>query len=334
MIIKSYLVQDNFKTIENKKIILIYGENTGLKADLKNYFKKKYKDFEKINLFQDDVIANQDLLINEISNQSLFVSSKIIIINEVTDKILVHIEDIFNLNLENVRIILISNELDKRSKLRSYFEKEKLLVTIPCYADNEISLRKYILVKLKDYKNLNTDTINLIIDNSRHDRGIINNEIDKIRVLFSDKILHFETLKELLNSKETEEFEHIRDAALNGEKNKLNKLISTTNFLNENTMYYLASLSLRLTKLLETLNINQNTNNIDAAASMLKPKIFWKDKETFVNQAKKWKIIEIKRILSKLNDLEINIKQNSTINSGVLVKYFLINLCNEKFNAS
>ena len=67
---------------------------------------------------------------------------------------------------------------------------------------------------------------------------------------------------------------------------------------------------------------------------MLKPKIFWKEKETFLSQAKKWKLKKIDKTLEDLKDLEILIKTNSTIRPETLIKNFLVSICKDITNGA
>ena len=87
MILKSFLVEKNLSLIDSYFITLFYGENIGLKDEIKYEIKKKYKSYEKINLNQDEVVKNEKLLDDQIYNISLFNKNKIIFINEASDKI-------------------------------------------------------------------------------------------------------------------------------------------------------------------------------------------------------------------------------------------------------
>ena len=55
MIYKSYLVEGNINLI-NQSFVLLYGENFGLKNDLKKKIKEANQKSEIFNLSQDDVI--------------------------------------------------------------------------------------------------------------------------------------------------------------------------------------------------------------------------------------------------------------------------------------
>ena len=76
MIYKSYEIEKNNKIIK-EKIFLFYGENLGLKNDLKNQIKKINKNSDIIFFSQDEVLKNQNILIKEISNDSLFQDKKV-----------------------------------------------------------------------------------------------------------------------------------------------------------------------------------------------------------------------------------------------------------------
>ena len=83
-------------------------------------------------------------------------------IQEVTDKIIKIIEEANAFNSDN-KIIIFSNTLEKRSKLRSLYEKEKEFKIIPCYQDNEKSLNQFIYDELRGFEGLNGNAVNLLL---------------------------------------------------------------------------------------------------------------------------------------------------------------------------
>ena len=186
MIFKSYVLEQNLKSIDDCKIILFYGENQGLKEEFKKNIKEANKNNEKLNLLQDEIIKNENLLINEISNKSLFNNKKIIFIDQVNEKILNIIEEMAE-DVSDEKIVIFAGNLDKKSKLRGYFEKSKLCGIVACYQDNEITIKKIITNKLSDYQGLSTQVINFIIQNTGLDRSKVNNEIEKIKSCFLGK---------------------------------------------------------------------------------------------------------------------------------------------------
>ena len=177
MIIKSYLIEQNINQLDKYNCVLLYGENEGIKDDIKEKIKIKNPDAEIINLFQDEIAHEKNILIKNLENSSLFNAKKIIFLHEITDKVFNHIYNLKNLiNSEN-RVFILSNILDKKSKIRALFEKETFLACIACYQDNEKTLSLYIRNSLKEYSGLSQDIINLILYNSSNDRNKIKNEI-------------------------------------------------------------------------------------------------------------------------------------------------------------
>ena len=326
MIFKSYILEQNIQSTNDHKIFLFYGENEGLKKEFKEKLKAQNKNQEILNLFQDEIIKNKNVLINEVNNKSLFNEKKIIFINQVNDKIL----DILDETIENIqdeRIFLFSDILDKKSKLRSYFEKSKFCGIAACYQDNEVTIRKIIMKKLNGYQGLTAQVANLIIQNTGLDRNKLNNEIDKIISCFKDKKIDLEKIDLLLNIRTNDDFNLLKDEALNGNKINTNKLLADTVFEIENNIYYLNSINQRINRLSEIENMKQENSNIESLVSDLKPPVFWKDKQILIEQSRKWNKKKIQEALKKTYNAELEIKSNSSIRKDLLIKNLIIELC-------
>ena len=326
MIFKSYVLEQNLKSIDDCKIILFYGENQGLKEEFKKNIKEANKNNEKLNLLQDEIIKNENLLINEISNKSLFNNKKIIFIDQVNEKILNIIEEMAE-DVSDEKIVIFAGNLDKKSKLRSYFEKSKLCGIVACYQDNEITIKKIITNKLSDYQGLSTQVINFIIQNTGLDRSKVNNEIEKIKSCFLEKKINLEKIDLLLNIKTNDDFNKLKDEALKGNKIKTNKLLADTVFEPESNIYYLNSINQRINKLYEIEKMKQNNSNTETLVSSLKPPIFWKDKPVLIEQTNKWNENKIKKALEKTYTVELQIKTGSAIKNDLLIKNLIIDLC-------
>ena len=324
MIYKSYLIENNINNID-KNLILFYGENLGLKNEFKKQIRSNKKKAEIIIFLQDDILKDENGFYNEIMNISLFEQKKIYFIENVNDKILQIIQKIED-NINDQKIFLFGDLLDKRSKIRSYFEKSDHAGAVACYADNEISIRKIILNKLKDFKGLSTQNVNIILENCYLDRVRLNNELSKIFTYFTDKELKYEKLEILLDVKTNDNFNSLKDEALNGNKVQTNKLLSDTQIDSEKNIFYLNLINMRLNKLADAFELSKQTN-LENAINMLRPPIFWKDKPAVLKQARKWNSNKIKNILNKTYNLEIDIKTNSNINKNILIKKLLIDIC-------
>ena len=323
MLYKSYLIEQNFNTLKNN-ITLFYGENIGLKKEFKDLIKFNNKNKEIIKFLQDQILKNKNILFNEINNTSLFEKEKIILIDNVDDKILETLKEIEDKS-DDIKIYIFSEILEKKSKIRNYFEKSKKYGIVPCYQDNEIGLKKIISNKLIGYEGLTPYNVNLIFENCDFDRSKLLNEIEKIKIFFDKKKIDTIDLQMLLNVKSSDNFDYLKDEALTGNKIKTNELLSQTIIETEKVMYYLNSINQRLDKLME---INQSgEKNLVGIIDNLKPPIFWKDKPKVIEQAKKWSLEKTKKMKEKTYNFEVYIKSNSIVNKDLLVKKLIIDMC-------
>ena len=323
MIFKTYLIEKNIDQI-NKNFFLFYGENIGLKKDLKNKIKNEFSNSEIISYDQSEILQNNQILFRELGNLSLFEKEKIFFIENTCDKILSLVKDILD-KFKKTRIILFADILEKRSKLRIFFEKDNNCGIAACYPDNEITIKRIIQVKLAGFSGLNTSIVNLIADKCNLNRAKVQNEITKIETFFQNKKIDINKLENLLDIKTNENFDLLKNEALKGEKAKTNKLLSETIFEDEKNVLYLNLLNQRLHKLYE---IKKNKNkSIEIAMNNLKPPIFWKEKDSFIQQAKKWDIIKLRKMLDKTYSVEKELKSNSMINKKILMKNLIVEIC-------
>lgn len=325
MIYKSYLVEKNIEQIK-EKFVLFYGENLGMQNDFQENIKKSNSKVEIIKFDNDDIIKDTDYFFNEILNFSLFEKKKIFFIYNVNDKILSILEEIGQ-KIDQQKIYLFSNLLDKKSKLRNYFERSNKHAIIPCYSDNEISFKNIILNKLKNFKGLSPENINLIIENCNNDRVKLNNELNKINLFFQDKNLKKEELLSLLNVEVHDDFNALRDMAIKGDKTNTNKLLNNSIIDADKSTYYLALFNQRFGKL-STISELQKDKNVEQILNNIKPPIFWKDKPVLLEQLKKWDIKRINKVQTDIYNLEVKIKTTSIIDKNIVIKKLIVDICN------
>ena len=324
MIIKSFEVE-KIKSIK-KDLILIYGSNQGHKNQvIKELFEKLFKG--KISRFdENEILNNYEEFISGLINKSLFEDYKLIIISRTSDKILKLVNEILERKIEKIKIIINSDNLEKKSKLRNLFEKEKELVCIPFYEDNDKSL-SIIAQNFFRQKNIKVsqEIINLLIGRSRGDRGNLINELNKIENLsITKKNIDMEDITKLTNLSENYSVFELAENYLAKNKKQVSKILNENNFANDECILILRTIlnrSKRLLKLKESQNL---TGNIDLTISSFKPPIFWKEKDVVKKQIKSWSDDEVKKIIYKINDLEILVKKNSN-NSLNFVSDFVSN---------
>ena len=280
--------------LKNFQAILIYGENIGIKDYIKESTINQNKDSEIIIYFEGELLKSKGILYKNVINDSLFNKKKLIFLQDASDKIYDEIAECLEKQNKDTKIYIFSEKLEKKSKLRNLFEKNKNLAIFPCYQDNERTLITYVNEELREFKGLTGEIVNLIIFKSSMDRRIIKSEIIKIKTYFLQKKINKTEILEILNIKKNISFDEIRDNALNGAKEKINQLLSEVELYNEDTFFYLNNLNYRVLKLQEIIEINnKNKNKPEEALEKLKPPIFWKDKPEIIQQLKKWNLARL-----------------------------------------
>jgi len=320
MIIKSFEI--NKINLDLNNIFLLYGKNNGLKNEFtKNIIKKKNNVF---NYEEKDILDNKDGFIEDLLTKSLFDDQKIIIIKRSTDKILNIIEDVLSKKIKDI-IILNADNLEKKSKLRSFFEKDKELICIPFYPDNEQTLSKlaYNFFKKKNIA-ISQANINLIIDKCNGDREALLNELNKIEhyVKEGKKISSDEIIK-LTNLNENHSVLELVDNCLAKNKKKIIDILNENNFNNEDCIMITRSFLNKSKKILQLATEFEKNKNIELTISSAKPPIFWKDKEITKQQIRQWKPENIKKLIYRLNEIELLIKKNLNISINLITDFIL-----------
>ena len=323
MIYKSYLVEQNINILK-KDVVLIYGENDGLKSDLKKKLRLSNSSTNIKNTTQEEILKSQDIFFEDFLNNSLFDEKKIYFIEQVNDKFLSIVEEIEKRS-DGQKVYLFAPVLEKKSKLRNYSEKSKKIDVIPCYIDNEITLKNIIRERLKDFKELTPESMNIMLDNSNLNRVALNNELDKVETYFIDKKISLSSLVDLLNRNENLDINSLKDSALSGNKQKTNRLLNDTVVENDKIIYYINHLYQRLNKLNDIISVKNLP--LEKTIDNIKPTIFWKDKPVVKEQAKRWDRTKINLMLKKIFNIEIMIKSNSNIQKDILFKKLIIDIC-------
>jgi len=320
MIIKSFEI--NKINLDLNNIFLLYGKNNGFKNEFtKNIIKKKNNVF---NYEEKDILDNKDGFIEDLLTKSLFDDRKIIIIKRSTDKILSIIEDVLSKKIKDI-IILNADNLEKKSKLRSFFEKDKELICIPFYPDNEQTLSKlaYNFFKNKNIA-ISQANINLIIDKCNGDREALLNELNKIEhyVKEGKKISSDEIIK-LTNLNENHSVLELVDNCLAKNKKRIIDILNENNFNNEDCIIITRSFLNKSKKILQLSTEFEKNKNIELTISTAKPPIFWKDKEITKKQIRQWKPENIKKLIYRLNEIELLIKKNLNISINLITDFIL-----------
>ena len=329
MIIKSFEI--NKIDFDQNKLVLFYGKNEGFKNEATNNLVKEKDEVTKYE--EKEILENINNFIESILSKSLFESEKIIIIKRVTDKILKIVDEIDSKNIEDIKIILNADNLEKKSKLRSLFEKDKRYICVPFYPDTDQTLSKLTFNFLKKKNiSISQSNINLIVNKCNGDRETLLNELNKIEYFSKNgKKITAENIAKLTNLIENHGISELIDNCLAKNKKKIVNILNENNFNNEDCILITRTFLNKAKKILKLSSEFQNNKNIDLTISSAKPPIFWKDKEITKQQIYKWTPKNIKQLIYKLSEIELLIKKN--INNSInLITDFILNQASSNTN--
>lgn len=323
MIIKSF----ELNKINNSecRLFLLYGLNEGFKIEIiKKYFLENFEN-EIFRYEEKEILENKSNFFNSIYSKSFFEEKKLFIISRVTDKFNDIIEQILEKKVEDITIVLNSSILEKKSKLRNLFEKDKNTICIPVYEDNIQTLNVIAKEFFKFYKiSISQEMINLIIERSRGDRGNLMNELGKIEVYMKTrKNISLDEILKLTDLAENYNVSELLDSCLNKNLKKTINILNENNFTLEDCILIIRSFSIKLKRLQKIHKEYQKNKNLDSIISSFKPPIFWKDKDNIKKHINKSRLGNIENMIFKANDIELLIKKNST-NAVSIMSDFII----------
>ena len=324
MIIKNFELDKI--NIKNFNLFLFYGDNQGFKDEIVEKICQQ-KNLKKTLYFEKEILSNTENFLNSLSIKSFFENEKILVIKNATDKLKETINDIYELQNPDITVILISDLLDKKSKLRNFFEKTKNIICIPFYPDEhkDLNIIANNFFKKKDIK-ISQQTINLIIDRANQSRQHLNNELQKIEnfTLNKKEIKDVDIIK-LTNQGKNYEISELVETCLAKNQNKLLKIMNENHFSNEDVILILR-IFLTKTKRLLNLAVNSKPDkNFDKAISNFRPPIFWKEKPYVKQQLINWSESKLKKLINEINEIELLSKKNSQISQSLLLNFIFEN---------
>tara|TARA_Y100001970_G_scaffold268402_1_gene359632 strand:- start:295 stop:1284 length:990 start_codon:yes stop_codon:yes gene_type:complete len=320
MIIKSFEI--NKINLKKNNLILLYGKNEGFKKQVINKLTNKQRNISSYE--EKDIFNAQNNFLENIFNRSLFEEEKVIIIKRASDKIVNFLEEINNKNIDDI-IIIEADNLEKRSKLRSFFERDKKHICVPFYPDNDQILSKLAIEYFRE-KNIAISQLNInqIVNKCAGDRENLYNELKKIEnYLISKNKITPEAIVKLINLSENFSVSELIDNCLAKNKSKTIQILNENNYTNDDCILILRTFLNKSKKILKLSIDYEKNKNIDLTISSSKPPIFWKDKEITKKQILRWKSRNLKELIYKINNIELTIKKNLNNSLNLLSDFIL-----------
>ena len=327
MIIKTFEIKK--KKLNKENFFLVYGENEGLKKEIIEDIKKNLNGNIE-NYDEAQILVDKELFYEKVFNQSLFEKEKIVIVNRCSEKIYELIVSILERNISDTKIILNANVLEKKSKLRSLFEKDKKLIVVPTYKDTSLGLLEIAKKFFYNYKiSISQEAINLLVSRCNGDRGHLKSELNKVLIyMHGKKNINLEEIYRLTNLSENFSINELVDNSLSKNHQKISEIINESNYKLEDGMIILRTFLQKAKRLLNIYEKQDNNINFDSLINNYKPPIFWKDKPVIKKQLENWSKSKIKDLINNINKTETYLKTNSSI-SLMLVFNFIYETSNK-----
>ena len=321
MIVKSFEIKNK----KDNKFFLFYGENQGYKNQIINdEFKKK--NTESIYCYEEnEILNNKESFFTNLLSKSFFENEKLILVNRATDKMRELVEEIIEKNIDGVTLILNSNTLERKSRLRSLFEKSKIAICVPFYEDNIQTLSSITGKFFRDNKILiSRQIINLIVSRCRGDRQNLNNELEKIKNYTQNKNkVEIQDILKLTNLAENYNVSELIDSCLSKNKKKTINVLNENNYSPEDCVLIVRTFLMRAKRLVKLCKEQIRVKNLDAVITTFKPPIFWKDKETVKQQIRAWSYNQAEALTYDINEIELLIKKYPHNSINILSNFII-----------
>lgn len=310
---------------EKEKFFLFYGENEGFKNDIiKNNIELNNK--ENIYRYEEkEILDNKESFFSSVYSKSFFENKKIVIISRASDKIKDIVEEIIEKGILDLKIVLNSGILEKKSKLRNLFEKSKSSICIAFYPDNSQTLSGIVNNFFRTKKTpISQESINIIVERSRGDRQNLSNELNKIEnFIKGKKKISINEISKITNLSENYNVAELVDSCLAKNNRRTVKILNENNYSGDDCILIIRTLlnkAKRLKKIHDQIKIK---NNLDQAIASFKPPIFWKDKEIVKQQIMNLSDKKTEELIFEINDIELLIKKNSTNAVNIMSNFIL-----------
>ena len=315
----------NEKILSVNKLFLLYGPNEGAKKELIDKIIKNLNN-KNVNKYNEKEIYNNiDLFLENLTSKSLFGENKIVIISNCSDKIVNLINELEEIVDDQDKVIINTGNLDKKSKLRMLFEKNNNLVCTPFYQDDNKTLLSLSQKFIKENNiTISTQDLNSVVNRCNGDRGILKNELEKIKYYtLVNKKISSDAISKLTNLIENYSIDELTNNYLAKNKKKILQILNENNYVSEDCITIIRNLIFKAKKLLQLKKNFSKTNNLNKTINDFKPPIFWKEREIITTQILEWSEPEIKKLIYKTFVIESEIKKNINNSKNIIVNFIL-----------
>tara|TARA_B100001250_G_scaffold394123_1_gene397610 strand:- start:2166 stop:3191 length:1026 start_codon:yes stop_codon:yes gene_type:complete len=334
VILKEHNIKGVFNNHNKNLIFLVYGPNEGLVRNIIQSLSSIFKNndpADEVVLSAKTLDEEPNKLIDEIQTFSMFSSKKIIHVDAIKDKHSSIIEEIKNIEFKDALLILKSDNLAKTSKLRKLFDSSKIIFSIPCYEDDTKSIMNLVqnFIENSNLK-LNREIKNYLVQFLSNDRSLNQHELEKIYLFQKDRQedLSIDEVKLILNDSTSTSLNKVNECIMYGKTKSASKIINKVFSEGTNSIAIIRSLTNYMLRIQQTKIEIKKQKSFEEAIKVLKPPLFWKDKDNFQNHCKAWSLKDIEKNLNLLLSAEYECKSESFL-SPMICERYVLNIANQ-----
>ncbi len=305
------------------RAILIYGPNRGLvreraKAAVTFAVEDLKDSFRLCELDARDVSDDSARLADELAALSFGGGRRAVWLKGAGDSLNDNISAALDFNFGNTLFVIESANLKPRSTLRKLFEKETDLAAVPCYEDDDNTLRDYISDFLAAQNTaIDRDALTWLLGRLGNDRLQVRGELEKLILYCSDSIdgaqiketkITLEAVTACTADAGQQSLDNLADAVAGGNLADIDRFLELAFEQGIQPIGAIRSVTRRFTQLHFVVGLAADGGSTEQLIAGLRPPIFFKNRRAFQMQTTLWPLGRIVQALDILTEAEIDCK--------------------------
>jgi DNA polymerase-3 subunit delta len=305
--------------------ILIYGEDAGLVRERAEALARTVVDdladpFRVADLAGDTLVDDPARLADEAAAMSLMGGRRVVRVRHVTPTVGKDIAESFAAFLKHgtgshkpqdlALIVVEAGELDGRSPLRKLFETAPNAGAIPCYRDEGDSLAAVIRDTLGQHKvRASGDALSWLASRLGGDRAVTRGELEKLALYVgAGHEASLEDARAVVGDSADIDFDDLANAAALGDAAGLGRAFDKLVAEGLPAIPILRAVQRHFMRLHLCAGLVASGQEPESAMMRLRPPVFWKNKDAFRAQLRRWPAERLSAALEALLEAEIACK--------------------------
>jgi DNA polymerase III subunit delta len=302
------------------RAVLLYGPDAGLIRERLNIMTKAVAgavdDPFRVSEFNANVLGDDPARLgDEAASLALTGGRRVVRIRDAADSLGDMFEKFLGSAIGDSLVIVTAAELSPRSKLRLAFEQADNGAALPCYADDSESLEAVIRSTLKAAGlQITGDALGWLTDRLGGDRELSRRELEKLVIYMGPDTKTFggtvteDDVLACIGDTAALGLDDLTYAMADGDQASMQRVFTRLTAEGTSPISILTAVARHMMRLHETRGRMADGKNADQAMMMLRPPVFFKLKDRFQQQSKRWNEVLLARALDILMDAEMAAK--------------------------